>query len=170
MDLKRYIRDIPDFPQKGVMFRDITTLLKEPVPFRYAIDTIVERYKDRRVDKLVSVEARGYIFGGVIAYKLNCGFVPVRKPGKLPAETVSMDYTLEYGKNTIEIHRDAITSGERVLVFDDVLATGGTMQATCKLIEGLGGKVVGCVFISDLTYLKGSEKLKDYEVFSLVQY
>jgi adenine phosphoribosyltransferase len=170
MDLKKYIRDIPDFPQKGVMFRDITTLLKEPEPFKYVIDTIVDKYKNEEIDKLVSVEARGYIFGGAIAYTLNCGFVPVRKPGKLPAETVSLEYTLEYGKNTIEIHKDAINPGESVLVFDDVLATGGTVQATCHLIEQLGGKVVGCVFISDLTYLKGSEKLKDYEVYSLVQY
>jgi adenine phosphoribosyltransferase len=170
MDLKKYIRDIPDFPQKGVMFRDITTLLKEPEPFKYVIDTIVDKYKNEKIDKLVSVEARGYIFGGAIAYILNCGFVPVRKPGKLPAETVSLEYTLEYGKNTIEIHKDAINPGESVLVFDDVLATGGTVQATCHLIEELGGKVVGCVFISDLTYLKGSEKLKNYEVFSLVQY
>ncbi|UCF71448.1 MAG: adenine phosphoribosyltransferase [candidate division WOR-3 bacterium] len=170
MDLKKYIRDIPDFPQKGVMFRDITTLLKEPAPFRYTIDAIVERYKGQEIDKLVSVEARGYIFGGVIAYKLNCGFVPVRKPGKLPAETVAMKYKLEYGENTVEIHKDAITPGERILVFDDVLATGGTVHATCKLIEKLGGKVIGCIFISDLTYLQGREKLKDYEVFSLVQY
>lgn len=170
MDLKRYIRDIPDFPQKGVMFRDITTLLKEPEPFKYVIDTVVDKYKDQKVDKLVSVEARGYIFGGAIAYLLNCGFVPVRKPGKLPAETVGLEYTLEYGTNTIEMHKDAIEPGERVLVFDDVLATGGTVQATCKLIEQLGGKVVACVFIGDLTYLKGSEKLKGYEVFSLVQY
>jgi adenine phosphoribosyltransferase len=170
MDLKKYIRDIPDFPQKGVMFRDITTLLKEPEPFKYVIDTIVDKYKNEKIDKLVSVEARGYIFGGAIAYILNCGFVPVRKPGKLPAETVSLEYTLEYGKNTIEIHKDAINPGESVLVFDDVLATGGTVQATCRLIEQLGGKVVGCVFIGDLTYLKGSEKLKNYEVFSLVQY
>ena len=170
MDLKKYIRDIPDFPQKGVMFRDITTLLKEPGPFKYVIDTIVDKYKNQKVDKVVSVEARGYIFGGTIAYLLNCGFVPVRKPGKLPAEVVSLEYTLEYGKNTIEIHKDAIQPGEMVLVFDDVLATGGTVQATCRLIEQLGGKVIACVFISDLTYLKGSEKLKDYEIFSLVQY
>jgi adenine phosphoribosyltransferase len=170
MDLKKYIRDIPDFPQKGVMFRDITTLLKEPEPFKYVIDTIVNKYKNEKIEKLVSVEARGYIFGGAIAYLLNCGFVPVRKPGKLPAETVALEYTLEYGKNIIEIHKDAIEPGERVLVFDDVLATGGTVQATCRLIEQLGGKVVACVFISDLTYLKGSDKLKDYDVFSLVQY
>lgn len=170
MDLKKYIRDIPDFPEKGVMFRDVTTLLKEPEPMRYVIDTIVDKYKDQRVDKLVSVEARGFIFGGVIAYRLNCGFVPVRKPGKLPAETVSMDYTLEYGTNTIEIHKDAIAPGERILVFDDVLATGGTVKATCELIEKLGGAVIGCAFISDLTYLGGSTKLSGYEVFSLIQY
>ena len=170
MDLKKYIRDIPDFPQKGVMFRDITTLLKEPEPFKYVIDAVVDKYKNEKIDKLVSIEARGYIFGGAIAYLLNCGFVPVRKPGKLPAGTVSLEYTLEYGKNTIEIHKDAIQSGERVLVFDDVLATGGTVQATCKLVEQLGGKVIACVFISDLTYLKGGDRLKDYEVFSLVQY
>lgn len=170
MDLKKYIRDIPDFPEKGVMFRDVTTLLKEPEPMRYVIDTIVDRYKDHRVDKLVSVEARGFIFGGVIAYRLNCGFVPVRKPGKLPAETVSMDYTLEYGTNTIEIHKDAIAPEERVLVFDDVLATGGTVKATCALIEKLGGTVIGCAFVGDLTYLGGSAKLSGYEVFSLIQY
>lgn len=170
MDLKKYIRDIPDFPQKGVMFRDITTLLKEPEPFKYVIDTIVDKYEKEKVDKLVSVEARGYIFGGAIAYKLNCGFVPVRKPGKLPAETVSIEYTLEYGKNVVEIHRDSINQGERVLVFDDVLATGGTVLATCKLIEKLGGQVIGCAFIGDLTYLKGKEKLRDYKTFALVQY
>ncbi len=170
MDLKKYIRDIPDFPQKGVMFRDITTLLKEPEPFKYVIDAIVDRYKDEKIDTLVSVEARGFIFGGVVAYRLNCGFVPVRKPGKLPAETVALEYTLEYGKNTIEIHKDAIKSGERVLVFDDLLATGGTVQATCKLVEGLGGRVIECAFVSELTYLEGREKLKDYKLFSLIQY
>jgi adenine phosphoribosyltransferase len=170
VDLKGYIRNIPDFPQKGVMFRDITILLKEPKAFKYAIDTIVAKYRAEKINKLVSVEARGYIFGGVLAYKLDCGFVPVRKCGKLPGETVAMEYTLEYGKNTLEIHKDAIKKGERVLVFDDLLATGGTVLATCKLIEKLGGRVVGCAFISDLTYLKGSEKLKHYKVFSLVQY
>lgn len=170
MDLKKYIRNIPDFPQKGVMFRDITILLKEPKAFKYAIDEIVAKYQAERIDKLVSIEARGYIFGGVLAYKFDCGFVPVRKPGKLPAETVALEYTLEYGKNIIEIHKDAIEKGDRVLIFDDVLATGGTVFATCKLIENLGGHVVGCAFISDLTYLKGSEKLKDYNVFSLVKY
>jgi adenine phosphoribosyltransferase len=170
MDLKKYIRDIPDFPQKGVMFRDITTLTKEPKAFKYVIDAIVNRYKNKQIDKVVSVEARGYIFGGVIAYLLNCGFVPVRKPGKLPAEILSKEYTLEYGSNTIEIHRDAIEEGEQILVFDDLLATGGTVLATCQLIEQLGGTVVGCAFITKLTYLHGDDTLKDYEVFSLVDY
>jgi adenine phosphoribosyltransferase len=170
MDLKKYIRNIPDFPQKGVMFKDITTLIKEPKPFKYVIDTIVNHYKDREINKVVSIEARGYIFGGVIAYRLNCGFVPVRKPGKLPAETLSREYTLEYGSNTIEIHKDAIKKGDRILVFDDLLATGGTVLATCQLIEQLGGIVVGCAFVTKLTYLHGDDKLKAYEVFSLIDY
>jgi adenine phosphoribosyltransferase len=170
MDLKKYIRNIPDFPQKGVMFRDITTLTKEPKAFKYVIDTIVNHYKDEKIDKVVSVEARGYIFGGVIAYHLNCGFVPVRKPGKLPAEILSKEYTLEYGSNTIEIHKDAIEQGEKILVFDDLLATGGTVLATCQLVEQLGGTIVGCAFITKLTYLKGDDKLKRYKIFSLVDY
>lgn len=170
MDLKKYIRDVQDFPKKGILFKDITTLLKEPEPFQYAIDSIVDKYKTQDIDKVVSVEARGYIFGGVLAYKLNCGFVPVRKPGKLPSETIAMDYTLEYGTNTIEIHKDALKPDERILVFDDLLATGGTVQATCQLIEKLGAEVVSCVFLIDLTFLKGSEKLKKYDVFSLIEY
>lgn len=170
MDLKQYIRNIPDFPQKGILFRDITTLLKESAVFKDAIDRLINRYKARRIDKIVSVEARGYIFGGTLAYLLGCGFVPVRKPGKLPAETISLDYTLEYGTNTVEMHKDAITRGEKVLVFDDLLATGGTVQATCKLVEKLGGTVVGCAFIINLTELKGAEKLNQYDVFSLIEY
>jgi len=170
MDLKKYIRDIPDFPKKGIIFKDITTLLKEPQVFKYAVDTLTDNYKNAAIDKVVSVEARGYIFGGVLAYNLNCGFIPVRKPGKLPAETVSMDYTLEYGKNTIEIHKDAIKSGEKVLVFDDLLATGGTVLATCQLIEQLGGNVISCAFLITLTFLNGVEKLKDYSMFSLIEY
>lgn len=170
MNLKKYIRDIPDFPQKGILFKDITTLLKESEPFNYAVDVIVDKYKNENIDKVVSVEARGYIFGGAIAYMLNCGFVPVRKPGKLPAETISTNYTLEYGKNTVEIHKDAINKGENVLVFDDLLATGGTVLATCQLVEKLGGKVIGCTFLINLTFLNGIEKLKDYDVFSLIEY
>uniref|UniRef100_A0A7V0Z3Y6 Adenine phosphoribosyltransferase n=1 Tax=candidate division WOR-3 bacterium TaxID=2052148 RepID=A0A7V0Z3Y6_UNCW3 len=170
MDLKKFIRDIPDFPQKGVMFRDITTILKNPDAFKFCIDSIVSKYKDSKIDKVVSIEARGYIFGGAIAYNLGCGIVPVRKLGKLPAETVRMEYELEYGKNVIEIHKDGIEKGERVLLFDDVLATGGTMLAACKLVETLGGVVVACAFIANLTYLSGTEKLKDYEVYALVEY
>ncbi len=170
MDLKKFIRDVPDFPQKGVMFRDITTLIKESAAFKYVIDSVVNKYKNAKIDKVVSIEARGYIFGGAIAYNLGCGIVPVRKLGKLPAETVKMEYDLEYGKNIIEIHKDSISKGERVLIFDDVLATGGTMLAACKLVESLGGNVVACAFVANLTYLSGSSKLKDYEVYSLVEY
>ncbi len=170
MDLKKYIRAVPDFPKKGVMFRDITIILKEPKVFKYVIDALVNKYKKERIDKLVSIEARGYIFGGAIAYNLNCGLVPIRKLGKLPAETIKIEYDLEYGKNIIEIHKDGIERNERVLLFDDVLATGGTMLAACKLVEMLGGKVVGCAFLANLTYLNGAEKLKDYKVFSIVEY
>lgn len=170
MDLKKYIRDVPDFPQKGVIFRDITTLIKEPKAFKYVIDRIVDEFKHRKIDKVVSVEARGYIFGGAIAYNLNCGLIPVRKTGKLPAETIKLEYDLEYGKSIIEIHKDGLKKGERILTFDDVLATGGTMLATCKLVEMLGAKVVACAFLANLTYLNGAEKLKDYKIFSLVEY
>lgn len=170
MDLKKYIRNIPDFPKKGILFRDITTLLKEPNVFKEVIDQLVNHYKNMEIDKIASVEARGYIFGGALAYLLGCGFVPVRKPGKLPAKTTSLDYALEYGTNTIEMHTDAITQGEKVLVFDDLLATGGTVQATCKLVESLGGTVVGCAFLISLTELKGIEKIQKYDVFSLIEY
>jgi adenine phosphoribosyltransferase len=170
MDLKKYIRDVPDFPQKGVMFRDITTLVKEPKAFKYVIDTLVNKFKKEKIDKIVSVEARGYIFGGAMAYNLGCGIVPVRKKGKLPADTIKLEYDLEYGKNVIEIHKDSLNKGDRVLTFDDVLATGGTMLATCKLVEMLGGKVIACSFLANLTYLKGHEKLKDYKIFSVVEY
>lgn len=170
MDLKRYIRDVPDFPQKGVIFRDITTLIKEPQAFKYVIDTLVKNFKKEKIDKIVSVEARGYIFGGAMAYNLGCGLIPVRKKGKLPADVIKLEYDLEYGKNVIEIHKDSLKKGERVLTFDDVLATGGTMLATCKLVEMLGGKVIACSFLANLTYLKGFEKLKEYKIFSVVEY
>jgi adenine phosphoribosyltransferase len=170
MDIKKYIRDVPDFPQKGVMFRDITTLIKEPKAFRYVIDAFVENYRNVKIDKIVSVEARGYIFGGALAYNLGCGLVPVRKQGKLPAETIRLEYDLEYGKNVIEIHKDGIKKGEHVLTLDDVLATGGTMLATCKLVEMLGGIVVGCAFVANLTYLPGTKTLKGYKIFSVIEY
>lgn len=170
MDLKKYIRDVPDFPQRGVMFRDITTLIKEPKAFRYVIDAFVEKYRNVKIDKIVSVEARGYIFGGALAYELGCGLVPVRKQGKLPAETIRLEYDLEYGKNVIEIHKDGIRKGERILTLDDVLATGGTMLATCKMVEMLGGLVVGCAFVAVLSYLPGTKTLKEYNIFSVVEY
>ncbi len=170
MDFKPYIRDIPDFPKKGIVFKDITPLLKDEKAFREAIDAFTRHYKDENIDKIVSVEARGYIFAGALAYQLKCGFVPVRKPGKLPAETIAKDYTLEYGKNTVEIHKDSLQSGERVLVFDDLLATGGTVKATCELVEELGGIIVGCAFLIDLTFLHGRQKLQPHKVFSLIEY
>lgn len=170
MDLKDFIRDVPDFPKKGILFKDITTLIKDRAAFKHTIDALVERYKGETIDKIVSVEARGYIFGGALAYMFNCGFVPVRKPGKLPGETVALDYTLEYGTNRVEIHKDGIEPGDKVLIFDDLLATGGTVHATCRLVEQLGGTIVGCAFLISLKFLMGSEKLKDYPVFSLIEY
>ncbi len=170
MDLKKHIRDIPDFPKKGIVFKDITTLLKVPAAFKYAIDQLYEKYKDEKIGKIVSIEARGYILGGVLAYKLNCGFIPARKPGKLPADTVALEYTLEYGSNRIEIHKDAVKPGERILIVDDLLATGGTALATAQLVEQLGGVVVACAFLINLTFLKGTKKLVPRPVFSIMQY
>lgn len=170
MDLKEYIREIPDFPAPGVLFRDITPLLKAPNAFRYTIDSLVNQYKSHRVNTIVSIESRGYIFGGCLAYHLNAGFVPVRKPGKLPAAKLSLEYSLEYGTGVLEIHKDAITPGDTVLVFDDVLATGGTARAVCKLVEKLGARIAACGFLINLSYLQGREKLKEYDVFSLMEY
>lgn len=169
-ELKEFIRSVADFPKKGILFRDITTLIKDAGAFKYVIDKFYEHYKDKKIDKVVSTEARGYIFGGALAYKLGAGVVIVRKPGKLPAQTSKEEYELEYGTDALEIHKDAITRGERVLVFDDLLATGGTALATCKLAERLGGKIVGVAFLIELADLKGIEKLKDYKVFSLIKY
>lgn len=170
MELKNYIREVADFPKKGILFRDITTLIKEAKVFKYVIDKFYEHYKDKKIDKVVSTEARGYIFGGALAYKLGAGVVIVRKPGKLPTETICEEYELEYGTDALEIHKDAITQGEKVLVFDDLLATGGTALATCRLVERLGGKIIGVGFLTELTELKGIEKLKNYEIFSLIKY
>ena len=170
MDLKKYIRNIPDFPQKGVMFRDITTLLIEPTAFKYTVDALVDKYKNEQVNKVVSVEARGYIFGGVLAYYLNCGFIPVRKPGKLPAKIISESYALEYGTNTLEIHQDAIEPEQRVLVIDDLLATGGSARAAINLVERLGGRVIGVAFLVELDFLHGRDKLKGYDALSLIHF
>lgn len=170
MNLAKMIRDVPDFPVKGVLFKDITTLLKDPDAFQEAIDGLVDRFLDEDIDIVAAIEARGFIFGAPLAYELAAGFVPIRKPGKLPWEKISASYALEYGTNTLEIHKDAIQPGQRVLLVDDVLATGGSAKAAAELIERLGGKIVSIVFLVDLTYLKGMEKLKGYDVFSLIKF
>jgi adenine phosphoribosyltransferase len=168
--LKNKIRDIPGFPRKGIVFRDITTLLKDHGAYREAITLLFDRYRDRPIDLICGIEARGFIFGGALADKLHCGFVPVRKAGKLPAETVREKYNLEYGTAELEIHKDAIQPGKNVLVVDDLLATGGTLVATCRLVEKLGGIVFGIATIIELTYLNGRDKLAGYDIHSLVRY
>ena len=170
VDLKKYIRSIRDFPIKGIMFRDITTLLKEPIAVRETLNQLVYFTGEQKVDKVVAVESRGFIFGAMIANELNAGFVPVRKPGKLPAETESQTYQLEYGLDKIEIHKDAIQPGDKILIHDDLLATGGTAEATCRLVEKLGGEVVQISFIIELSFLNGREKLRNYKINSLVTY
>jgi adenine phosphoribosyltransferase len=169
-ELIRTIRSVPNFPKQGIVFRDITTLLKDPGAFQRASDVLYERYKNDRVDKVVSIESRGYILGAVLAYRLNAGFVPIRKPGKLPAETISESYTLEYGTDTLEIHTDAIRAGERVIVHDDLLATGGTIQAACRLVERLDGVILGVSFLIELDFLNGRQKLGSRDVFSIIRY
>ncbi len=169
-DLKALIRDVPDFPKKGVIFKDITPLLKEGREFKEAIDEISNRYLDKRIDVVVSVESRGFIIGSAIAYRLQAGIVPVRKKGKLPWHTHQATYELEYGTDTLEIHQDAIKPGERVLIVDDLLATGGTVGAVIGLVEGLKGQIVEIAFLIELTFLKGRERIRDYPVFSLMKY
>jgi adenine phosphoribosyltransferase len=169
-DLKKAIRSIPDFPKKGIVFRDITTLLKDATAFRRAVDLLSEHYAGRGITKVVSVESRGFILGAPLAYALGAGFVPVRKPGKLPSAALREDYALEYGTDALEIHNDAITKGERVLLIDDLLATGGTILAVCKLVERLGGEIVGLGFLVELSFLHGRARLENYEVYSLIDY
>ncbi|MEQ8171261.1 MAG: adenine phosphoribosyltransferase [Candidatus Eremiobacterota bacterium] len=170
MDLKKFIRDIPDFPKPGILFKDITTLLNNGNAFKYAVDQFIDHYKGHNIDYIAAVEARGYIMGGALAYIMGTGFVPVRKPGKLPYEVNSIEYTLEYGSNILEVHKDAIREGSNVLVFDDLIATGGSALATARLIKQLGGNVLGCAFIIELLELKGRETLHGYDVFSLITY
>ena len=170
MDLKKVIRTVPHWPIEGVMFRDITTLLQDGAAFKQACDELYKRYKDEKIDVIVGIESRGFIFGSVLAYKLGLGFVPVRKPGKLPYKTISEEYTLEYGKNKVEIHEDAIKKGQRVLIIDDLIATGGTASAAIKLVEKLGGIVHELAFIVELPDLKGREKLKGYKIFKLIDF
>jgi len=170
MDLKKYIRTIPDFPKKGIMFRDITTLIKNGNAFKNVVDEIANRYKKEKIDVVVGAESRGFIVGAAVAYNLGVGFVLVRKKGKLPAKTISTTYELEYGTDTVEMHEDGIKQGQRVLIVDDLLATGGTASAAVELVKKLGGEVVSIAFIIELVDLKGREKLKGYDVFSLVEY
>ncbi len=169
-ELKKYIRDIADFPKPGIVFRDITTLLKEPGAVKITLGQLYELSKDLKISKVAGIEARGFFFGAMLAEKLNAGFVPIRKPGKLPSITESKTYDLEYGNDTIEIHKDAIQRGERVLIHDDLLATGGTALAAAGLVERLGGDVIQLSFIIELSFLKGREKLKGYDVKSLIDY
>ncbi|MBM3249574.1 MAG: adenine phosphoribosyltransferase [Candidatus Omnitrophica bacterium] len=170
MDLKSCIRNIPDFPKPGILFRDITTLLKDKSAFKQAVDTIAQNYKGKKIDAVVAVEARGFIFGGAIAHKLGAGFIPVRKRGKLPWKTKCVSYELEYGIDELHMHEDAVIPGERVLIVDDLLATGGTVGAVVDLVKGSGGKIVGIAFLIELKDLKGLDKLKGYPVYSLIKY
>ena len=169
-DLKKFIRDVPDFPKEGILFKDITTLLQDKVAFKEAMNKLTKKFKKENIDTVVAVEARGFIFGGALAYKLNAGFVPIRKKGKLPYKTHSITYDLEYGTDTLEIHEDAIKPGSRVLIVDDLLATGGTVKATSDLIIKIDGNIVGILFLIELKFLKGIKKLKDYPVYSLLKY
>ena len=168
--LKRYIREVPDWPKPGILFYDITTLLKDPVGLHHGVDALANHYVGRLIDRVVGVEARGFIFAPMVAYRLNAGFVPVRKPKNLPAETAQASYSLEYGKDALEMHRDAITPGQEVLIIDDLLATGGTAAAAARLVESLGGRVAGLGFLIELSFLKGREKLAKYDVHSVLKY
>jgi adenine phosphoribosyltransferase len=168
--LKELIRSVPDFPKPGILFYDITTLLKDQTGFAQLIDAFAQYYIDKHVDLVLGIEARGFIFGPALAYRLNAGFVPVRKPGKLPAETVTVKYDLEYGSDSLQIHKDAIQPGQRVIVVDDLLATGGTMLATTQLVKQLGGEIVGLTVAIELDFLKGRAKFPDIDVFSLMHY
>jgi adenine phosphoribosyltransferase len=170
IDLSPYIRNIPDFPKPGIQFKDITTLLNNGTAYKQAMDIFIERYKDVPLDVVVGIESRGFVFSSVLAYHMGIGMVPVRKPGKLPADTYQMEYELEYGTNTIEIHRDAFAEGARVLVIDDLLATGGTAAASCALVEKLGGIVHEVAFLIELTFLNGRDKLQKYPTYSVIQY
>lgn len=169
-ELKQLVREIPDFPKPGILFYDITTLLKDARGLRAVIDQITEHFSDQKVDHVIGVEARGFIFAPALAYHLGAGFVPVRKPKKLPSQVESYSYDLEYGKDTLEIHKDAVGNGHNVVIADDLLATGGTAGAVVKLVEKLGGNVVGLSFVIELEFLKGREKLAGHDVFSLLKY
>jgi len=168
--LKKHIRDIPDFPKPGIIFKDITPLLANVEAYQTVIDTLAKRYGDKSIDAVVGIDARGFIFGGALAYLIDAAFIPVRKFGKLPPETRYVEYDLEYGTDKVEIRVDALSKNHRAVIVDDLLATGGTAQATCELIEKTGATIVECAFVIELAFLNGREKLKDREIFSLIQY
>ena len=169
-DLRAKIREIPDFPKPGILFYDITTLLKDAAAYRESIDLMLEPYRGEKIDAVVGMESRGFIFSAPMAYQLDAGLIPVRKLGKLPAETITVEYALEYGSNTLEIHRDAISAGDKVLIVDDLLATGGTVKGTIELVERLKGEVVGMAFLVELEFLKGRDRLEGRRVTSVIQY
>ncbi|MBT8319198.1 MAG: adenine phosphoribosyltransferase [Gramella sp.] len=170
MKLEKYVRNIPDFPKQGVSYKDITPLLLDPVAMKEAVEMFIENLPHTNIDKVVGIESRGFFFATLLADRLNAGFIPVRKPGKLPHKTHKENYELEYGSDTLEIHEDAINKGEKILLHDDVLATGGTAAATCKLIERCGGEIVQCNFLVELVFLNGAERIKKYGVSSLIKY
>lgn len=170
MSLEKYIRDIQDFPKEGIMFKDITPLLNDAQARKKSLDLLVSAVSNQRIDKVIGVESRGFFFGTLLAQELNAGFIPVRKPNKLPYETISVTYDLEYGTDTLEIHADAIQKGDRILIHDDVLATGGTARAVCELVERLGGEIVQCNFLIELTFLNGRSKLNGKDIFAAIRY
>lgn len=170
IDLRQYVRDIPDFPKPNILFRDITPLLANPKAFRASIDQMADRYQNEKIDVLVAAEARGFVFAAPLALALDVSFVPIRKPGKLPFDRHTFNYDLEYGSDTLEIHVDGVEAGQRVLVVDDLLATGGTVDACCRLLEKCGAEIVGCAFLIELLDLNGRAKIGDYDIFSLIQY
>ena len=170
MDLKMKIRNVPDFPKKGIVFRDITTLLSDSGAFKYSVDKMTEQYKGEDIDLIIGAEARGFIFGALLAYNLGTGFIPIRKPGKLPYKTCETSYDLEYGKNILQMHVDAVKKGDRVLIVDDLVATGGTAKAKADLVEKMGGEVLGFCFLIELEFLNPRKVLEGYEVFSLIKY
>lgn len=169
-NLAELVRDVPDFPVTGILFKDITTLIRDGEAFQQVVDAILEHYLGQKIDMVVAIEARGFIFGAPLAYELGAGLVPVRKPGKLPAKKIQAEYKLEYGTNVLEMHEDALQPGDKVLVVDDLLATGGTAKATAELIEKVGAEAIGFAFLIELLFLKGREKIKGYDIFSLIQY
>ncbi len=169
-DLKPFIRDIPDFPKKGIIFKDITPLLQNPNGLKEITEKISEHYRDKNIDLIAGAEARGFIIGAAVAHQLGVGFIPIRKPGKLPYKTTRITYQLEYGTDALEMHKDAIKPGQNILMVDDLLATGGTMAASCKLVESMEGNIIGCAFVIELTFLNGRKALQGYDIFSLIQY